>query len=197
MKTYQSRTLVSGILMLALQSANVNAEQVQMYDRPPSAEEMGRVLFGHQAKPQEPAGMKMRSIGFAPKVANMSSDMEIAQRAESDRTSIGLPIKFAYNSAEIMSESLPFLEEVGKMLGMSDFANKRLIIEGHTDAAGSENYNLQLSKLRAHAVKDYLARNYGVEAYRLTTKGLGESKPLSGRNPFDGVNRRVQFYSAN
>ena len=194
MKTFKPVNVASGILLLALQSLSVQAEQVQMYDRPPSAEEMGRVLFGQQ--PKAPGTIKMRSIGFVPKVADRSSDMEIAQKVEPERTSIGLPIKFAYNSAEIMAESMPFLEEVGKMMTMDDFANKRLIIEGHTDAAGSESYNLTLSQRRARAVSNFLVRNYGISPERLRTKGVGESRPLPGKSPYDGVNRRVQFYSA-
>ena len=194
MKTLKPVNVASGILLLALHGMSVQAEQVQMYDRPPSAEEMGRVLFGQQPKPERK--IKMRSIGFVPKVADRSSDIEIAQKAESDRTSIGLPIKFAYNSAEILNESKPFLDELGKMMTMDDFSNKRLIIEGHTDAAGSERYNLALSESRARAVSQYLVNNYGVSSARLKTQGLGESKPLPGKSPFDGVNRRVQFYSA-
>lgn len=198
MKVYRSLGLAGGILMLALYNAGANAEQVQMYDRPPSAEEMGRVLFGHQTKPPTSTGMKMRSISFGSKASSGTSDTEIAQRAEVDqRASIGLPIQFAFNSANILPESVPFLEEIGRMLTMDGYADKQLIIEGHTDASGGEDYNLQLSRLRAEAVKNFLTRNYKIADYRLYTKGLGESKPLSGRNPFDGINRRVQFYSAN
>ncbi|MGR9052073.1 MAG: OmpA family protein [Gammaproteobacteria bacterium] len=198
MKTLKPVYVAGGILLLALQGFSVQAEQVQMYDKPVSAEEMGRILFGKQPKktvPEAPA-MKMRSIGFKPKVADKSSDMEIAQNAEEERTSIGLPIKFAYNSADILDESKPFLDEVGKMLSMEGFTDKRLIIEGHTDAAGSEHYNMILSQSRARAVSAYLTSTYGISNSRLITKGLGESKPLPGKNPFDGANRRVQFYSA-
>jgi outer membrane protein OmpA-like peptidoglycan-associated protein len=189
-------TVTGGILCLAMQSIAIHAEQVRMYDTPPSAEEMGRLLFGGQTS-DAPGAMKMRSINFKPKTNERADDMAIAQRIESERTSVGLPIKFAYNSAEILPESMPFLEEVGKMMTMSDFADRQLIIEGHTDAVGSASYNLELSRRRAQAVRNYLATNFGVSTNRLTTKGLGKSKPLPGRDPFDAVNRRVQFYSAN
>lgn len=196
MKLHKSITVTGGILFLAMQSIAIHAEQVRMYDTPPSAEEMGRLLFGGQTS-DTPGNMKMRSINFKPKTNERADDMAIAQRIESERTSVGLPIKFAYNSAEILPESMPFLEEVGKMMTMSDFADRQLIIEGHTDAVGSSSYNLDLSKRRAQSVRNYLANNFGVSPNRLTTKGLGKSKPLPGRDPFDAVNRRVQFYSAN
>lgn len=195
MKKLNSYYPVAGaILMLALHNVAVKAEQVQMYDRPPSAEEMGRLLFKHQTSSQAVKPMKTRSLGFAPKAP---SDMEIAQRVQAERTSIGLPIKFGYNSAEILPESIPFLQEIGKMLTLSDFSQKKLIIEGHTDATGTEAYNQQLSRLRAQAVKNFLASHFGIAGYRLETRGVGESEPLPGKNPFDGANRRVQFYSAN
>lgn len=196
MKLLHSITAASGALLLALYTLNTQAEQVRMYDAPPSAEEMGKVLFGEQTN-GTPGAMKMRSINFQPKRNERADDLATAERVETEKTSIGLPIKFAYNSDEILPESLPFLEEVGKMMTMSDFADKRLIIEGHTDAVGSASYNLDLSRRRAQAVRNYLARTYGVSSSRLTTKGLGKSKPLPGRDPFDAVNRRVQFYSAN
>jgi OOP family OmpA-OmpF porin len=192
MKTYKSLSVASSVLLMALQSIQGQADQVQMYDYPPSAAKMGQILFGQNAS--APDGPKMRSISFTPK---QKSTMEIAQGVEAERVSVGLPIKFVYNSTEILPDSKPFLDEVGKMLTMDDFANKRLIIEGHTDATGSKNYNLALSKRRARAVRDFLAQNYGVSRNRLQANGLGEKKPLSGRDPYDKVNRRVQFYSAN
>ena len=59
---------------------------------------------------------------------------------------IGLPIKFGYNSDQILSESKEYLDVVGEMLNLSDYASERLVIEGHTDASGSDRYNEKLSK---------------------------------------------------
>lgn len=192
MKLVKSISIVSSMLFFSLQSMQIQAERVELFNQPPSAAEMGRILFGNI--PQAPEGIKMRSISFTPK---QKSPIEIAQNVEAEQVSVGLPIEFAYNSTEILADSKPFLDEVGKMLTMNDFANKRLIIEGHTDAAGADNYNLSLSKRRARAVSDYLVQNYGVSRARLQTKGLGELKPLTGHDPYDEANRRVQFYSAN
>lgn len=184
-----------GFVMLAIQVSPIQAEQVQMFDRPPSAEEMGRLLFGQKSSSPSSSGIKMRGLSFKPK-AKEPVDY-IPQSAPAERTSVGLPIEFAYNSTEILSKSKPYLIEVGKMLNMDDFAGKRLIIEGHTDAKGSDQYNQILSEHRARAVRDFLVQNYGVSPDRLMASGLGESRPLSGRDPYDEVNRRVQFYSGN
>ncbi|GAB4257189.1 MAG: OmpA family protein [Methylomicrobium sp.] len=196
MKIHQTLIAICGLTGLALQSPILLAEDVRMYDAPPSAEEMGRLLFGDRPA-DAPDNIKMRSINFKPKANEKADDMKIAERIEEEKTSIGLPIKFAYDSAEILPESIPFLQEIGKMMTMSNFADKRLIIEGHTDAAGSASYNLSLSQQRARAVRYYLTENFGVSPDRLTTKGVGKAKPLPGRDPYDAVNRRVQFYSAN
>lgn len=201
MKTLKPLILTAGIL-LALQSTVLQAEQVQIYDQPPSAEEMGRVLFGQESK--ESSGMKMRSISFGKKAAPAPKQAPAKPAASENEgssstelASIGLPIKFAYNSDEILEESMPFLEEIGKMLTLEDYASKRLVIEGHTDSAGSDSYNMALSQRRANSVKHYLAKTFDISADRLKAKGMGETKPLSGYSPDDEANRRVQFYSAN
>ena len=82
------------------------------------------------------------------------------------------------------------------MLNLPSFANNKLVIEGHSDARGSEEYNRSLSKRRANAVKKYLMENYNIDANKLFVMGLGESQPLSGMTPFSSMNRRVQFRKA-
>lgn len=188
--------LMTSSLVFSFYTAALQAEQVQLYDQPPSAEEMGKLLFG---QPKAATGMKMRSISFGKKAAPASEAPTASAEGnggDGELTSVGLPIKFAYNSDEILEESIPFLEEVGKMLTLDEYANKRLIIEGHTDAVGSDIYNKALSQRRANAVKHYLSKHFEIAATRLQAKGLGESKPLEGYSPEDEANRRVQFYSA-
>lgn len=194
MKFYKP-LIIYGSLLLALQSSILPAEQVQMFDKPPSAEEMGRILFGQ--KPQATGAIKMRSISFSKQATEASKSEELVHMAKTELTSIGLPIQFAYNSDEILPDSIPFIEEIGKMLTLQEYADKRLVIEGHTDSAGSDAYNLALSKRRANAVKHYLSSHFGVSTQRLQANGRGESKPLPGYSPEDEANRRVQFYSAN
>jgi outer membrane protein OmpA-like peptidoglycan-associated protein len=213
--------------ILALHTTTAPAEQVQIYDQPPSAEEMGRVLFDQSSESSEPSSdVKMRSISFGTKTppvpknkVEASSKHSISKHNTTTKPaghknpvgskdkarpsqapalmSIGLPIKFTYNSDEIVATSLPFLEEVGKMLTLPKYTAKRLVIEGHTDAIGSDSYNKTLSQQRANAVKHYLNQHFGIAETRLRAYGLGESRPLPDYSPDDEANRRVQFYSAN
>ena len=159
-----------------------------MFDRPPSAEEMGDILFSNRIpQPEE----KTRSIAFGK--AEMSIDKPLEQQEESG-DSVGLPIEFSFNSTEILDQSRPFLDEVGEMLTLEKFSQKNLVVEGHTDASGPEKYNYHLSERRAIAVKNYLQKNHQISADRLSIAAQGETSPLPGRNPFARVNRRVQFH---
>ncbi len=189
-------TLTGILLLTSLWHGFTQAQEVKMYsDRAPSAEEMANILFSKPAKmglAAKSGGIKTRSISFGkPKLPEPPA---LAQTET--KNAVGLPIKFGYNSAEILSESLPFLNEVGKMLSIAEYSQEKLVVEGHTDAYGSENYNQFLSEKRANSVKTYLMKNFNIAANRLYVYGKGENQPLDGINPFASVNRRVQFYSA-
>ncbi len=68
----------------------------------------------------------------------------------------------------------------------------KLMIEGHTDASGSAEGNQSLSQQRAEACRAYLVNN-GISSSRLSAKGFGESRLLSGLEPNDSKHRRVIF----
>lgn len=177
MNTARKTLFKSSLLVLCL-NASVSSGEVKMFDRPLPAEEMGNILF--PIKNRCDLGMKTRTIVISNKAAD----------------SIGFPIKFQFNSAGILNESRSFLDEVGKMMTLEKFSQEKIVVEGHTDAHGSQKYNHLLSERRASAVKDYLLQNYQIPEGRLFVVAQGESKPLSGQSPFASVNRRVQFYRA-
>jgi OmpA-OmpF porin, OOP family len=60
---------------------------------------------------------------------------------------------------------------------------RRMVIEGHTDNVGSDSYNDDLSTRRANAVGKALVSKYGVAREWLTTRGLGERKPVKATTP--------------
>ena len=76
-------------------------------------------------------------------------------------------------------------------------ATQRVLIEGHTDAVGSELYNESLSQRRAQSVRRYLVAMHGIDAGRLEAVGLGETQPAAGpwpagrREPPRAVPRRM------
>ena len=102
-------------------------------------------------------------------------------------------IQFDFDKSTIKPESHGLLDEIVKVITDNPHI-KKISIEGHTDADGSDKYNLRLSDGRAKAVMTYLV-DHGIAAKRLSAKGFGESKPL-GENDTDAgkeANRRVEF----
>lgn len=102
-------------------------------------------------------------------------------------------ILFDFNSAEIKEISLPLIAQIAKVL--KDNPQYKFLIAGHTDAEGSDEYNLKLSEKRANAVKNFLIKQHGIPAEQLEAKGLGESQPVADNNTEQGraKNRRVEF----
>lgn len=101
-------------------------------------------------------------------------------------------INFAVDKATIESSSNTVITEIAKMLKQDP--SLRLSIEGHTDNSGTEAHNQQLSEKRAEAVKNVLTKD-GIESNRLSSKGLGQSKPIADNATEDGKaqNRRVEL----
>lgn len=114
--------------------------------------------------------------------------------AEPAEESFALPVRFGFNSAEILPEAMPQIDAVAE--GIKQVPGVRVVIEGHTDASGSASYNRRLSRRRASAVKQYLVYRHGISAKRLIVEGKGESSPLDPANPYAPENRRVQFRAA-
>ncbi|HEX5049236.1 MAG TPA: OmpA family protein [Gammaproteobacteria bacterium] len=77
---------------------------------------------------------------------------------------------------------------------MQDHPDRKVLVEGHTDARGSDEYNVQLSERRADSVRDALVGR-GVPQDRIRTVGLGESYPVAGNDTAAGMqaNRRVEI----
>jgi outer membrane protein OmpA-like peptidoglycan-associated protein len=176
---------------LLLGQTTVSAD-VKMYSNgsAPSGDEMGKLLF---PKRKAKKIIPMRTISITP--TNPIQTLPEVAESEQGET-MGLPIKFGYNSADILGESKPSLAELGRMLSSPDYANEKLLIEGHTDSKGSDQYNQYLSEKRAESVKKYLRDNFNIASNRLFITGMGESQPLENANPSASVNRRVQFRRA-
>src|SRR5690606_32554808 len=73
-----------------------------------------------------------------------------------------------------------------------EYPDTNILVVGHTDSQGAESYNMTLSKNRANAVTDYLAKN-GISRGRLTTNWFGENQPMHDNGTAEGraKNRRV------
>jgi outer membrane protein OmpA-like peptidoglycan-associated protein len=102
-------------------------------------------------------------------------------------------VMFEYNKAKIKVESNDLLNEVAEIIKKYP-SLKKIAVEGHTDADGSDKYNKKLSQKRADAVKKFLVAA-GIEEDRLEATGYGEEKPIADNETDEGKekNRRVEF----
>lgn len=102
-------------------------------------------------------------------------------------------VSFDFNSAAIKSTFYSPLNKIADI--MNRYPQTQIVIVGHTDSVGSEQYNLELSLRRANAVADYLVM-HGVAKSRLGTEGRGELEPIAMNDTAAGKaqNRRVEIY---
>jgi len=109
-----------------------------------------------------------------------------------DKPKIDLEINFDYNSADISAKSLPSVQALGRALSNAELKGSTFVVAGHTDAAGGEAYNQELSERRAESIKRYLVDKYSITGSDLVTVGYGKSKLKDPNQPMAETNRRVQ-----
>ena len=135
---------------------------------------------------------------FVQTVRNRATrSLSVAEREQiativNDKPKIDLEINFDYNSANISAKSLPSVQALGRALSNPDLKGSTFVVAGHTDAAGGEAYNQDLSERRADSIKHYLVEKFGLTGSDLVTVGYGKTKLKDPANPLSEVNRRVQ-----
>ncbi|SKB55492.1 Outer membrane protein OmpA [Parapedobacter luteus] len=100
-------------------------------------------------------------------------------------------VLFPLNSSYLTDQAKNELDKLVALL--NDYPGATLIVDGHTDATGTETYNQWLSEKRAESVKKYAVEK-GLDETRITTNGYGQSKPVAPNNTKEGRqrNRRVE-----
>ena len=100
---------------------------------------------------------------------------------------------FDFDQIEIRGDAIPLLEQNAKVL-LKRYANREVVIQGHCDERGTENYNLILGERRARAVKNYLV-DLGVAASQLRVLSLGKNQPFCQQRSIACFrqNRRAHF----
>ncbi len=128
-----------------------------------------------------------RSVRFAESTPDFSQTIMASGRYVSHG------ILFDTNSDRLKPESAAHIQAIAKGLGTNPAL--KVLIEGHTDSVGNAAANVDLSKRRAEAVKAVLVSQFNVDESRLTTNGLGATKPIDSNDTPQGraQNRRVEF----
>ena len=99
---------------------------------------------------------------------------------------------FQINSSELSDSATASLDKIAKVF--NDYPETDILVEGHTDDTGTEEYNMALSEKRARAVSDYL-ESHGVANNRFTIKWYGEDQPKYPNTSEENrsLNRRVEL----
>lgn len=101
-------------------------------------------------------------------------------------------VHFDTNKSEVQGTSAGTLNSMADIL--KEYPQSNVLVEGHTDSAGPDDYNMDLSKKRSTSVTDYLI-SQGIDKNRLTTKWYGENQPVGDNTTKEGKakNRRVEL----
>lgn len=108
-----------------------------------------------------------------------------------DDSQINIRIEFDLNSASLRASEFEKLQTLCSAIKRSDV--ELFHIFGHTDASGSDAYNLNLSRLRAEEVRRRMINDCQIEPARLRAIGVGEQHLLTPGAPNAAENRRVEF----
>jgi OmpA-OmpF porin, OOP family len=102
-------------------------------------------------------------------------------------------VTFEFNSDKLLPASNKALDDASAML-KDEYGGATIEVAGHTDSTGNEDYNKDLSRRRADAVRQYLIQA-GVDGNLLTATGYGSSQPVADNHLRGGraKNRRVEL----
>ena len=140
-------------------------------------------------------GIEGKSLG----IESVLKDLDAKVTDQEIRIELSADVLFDFDKHDLRPEAVPSLEKVAVVLRAR--AGAPVTIDGHTDGKGSDAYNQPLSEKRAQAVRDWLVKNGGASAARITTKGWGRTKPIVPNTHPDGSddpdgrkkNRRVEI----
>jgi outer membrane protein OmpA-like peptidoglycan-associated protein len=127
-------------------------------------------------------------------VSRRSAPRHAAPAANSS-SGLDMQVTFEKGSAELTEQARVNAEQFARAMAAPSMVSRHFVIEGHTDAVGSREFNLKLSQARAESVAEFL-KAQGISSDRLEAKGYGFDKPLPNHSPRAPGNRRVEFVPA-
>ena len=161
--------------------------------RMPTREQLIRDLLGPTKKPWIPKYTPEQRAALAiARGGDMPPDECLPEEGEGDDPRVALKILFEFDKDVLTARAGQTLNILGQAMISPELSDAVFRIEGHTDAVGDFNYNMDLSRRRAQAVTRYLMENFNIASNRLIPVGMGETVPLANIDPEDGRNRRVE-----
>ena len=103
-------------------------------------------------------------------------------------------LTFDSGQSDVGSQYRPLLAKVRDAVEV--FPRSQVIVEGHTDAYGSDGANMTLSRSRAESVGRYLNTEFNLASYRISAVGYGETRPIANNETSQGRtrNRRIDIF---
>ena len=138
-------------------------------------------------------------VGVTGGIQGALQDLKAKVTEHEVKIELDADVLFDFDKYSLRPEAATSLREVAEVA--KSYGNSPVLIEGYTDGKGTHPYNMKLSDNRAASVKDWLVKNAGVSASRITTRGWGEAKPIAPNKNPDGSdnpagrqkNRRVEI----
>jgi outer membrane protein OmpA-like peptidoglycan-associated protein len=176
-----------------------NIERIEIDDENYSDDEEYDDVFAAEVDEEDiekvliaPPKKKLRRVASVEEIEQDAELRNSLRRIEIDT------IHFGFNEAFVREEEIDNLDEIAQVMEkvLKKYPRETFLVEGHTDAVGSDAYNNRLSKARAEAVKKALSTFYLIPARNLETAGLGERYLKIPTAEAEEENRRVSISRA-
>ena len=169
-------------------STELGNRQAQQQDA--QAQDLVQTRNQLQAEAQRRTEAEARAARAAEELSKLA---KVKQEQRGMVITLSGSVLFASDKAELLPAAQQRLSDVARALKEGN-PEATIVVEGHTDAKGSETYNLDLSARRAEAVRRYLV-SQGVPEQRVQAQGLGFARPVANNKTAEGRanNRRVEI----
>lgn len=138
-------------------------------------------------------------VGVSSGIQSVLQDLGAKVTDQEVRIDLSSDVLFDFDKYTLRPEAAATLRKVGQVA--ASYPGSTMTIEGHTDGKGTHPYNMKLSEDRAASVKSWLLQNAGMPGARISTRGWGETRPVTPNKKPDGSddpegrqkNRRVEI----
>lgn len=186
------------VLILLLLPCLASAQTRYADPNSPAVQAAARAALSH-ARILDIVGVTSGIQGVTSGIQSVLQDLGARVTDQEVRIDLASDVLFDFDKFTLRPEASESLRKVGQVAAA--YPKSPLAIDGHTDSKGLPPYNLILSANRAVSVRNWLVQNTGISASRISTRGLGGTKPIAANSKADGSddpegrqkNRRVEI----
>jgi len=175
------KALASAALVLAFGASTARGEQ--QAGKPEASDAAAKAALKN-AKVVDIAGTTRDIVGVTRGVEGALKDLGAKVTGQEIQIELSADVLFDFDSFALRPEAADPLRKVAEVL--KSYPRSPVVIEGHTDGKGTDQYNQTLSERRADSVKKWLAERGDVESGRMATRGWGKTRPVAPNTKPDG-----------